>query len=70
MVTVVCVGVVMDPAGPVIQQMGRNYQYYSHRQYPDLVAMPYLLGKQKEHSYHEDAQRAQAVVMFPVAMPE
>jgi len=46
MIAVICMGVVMDAAVAVIQQVGYNDEHHGKRQDPKLVLMPYLLGQQ------------------------
>lgn len=46
MIAVVCMGVIMNAAAAVIQQVGRNDQHNGKRKDPKLVLMPYLLGQQ------------------------
>jgi hypothetical protein len=70
MVAVIGMGVVMDPAKPEVHQVGGYNEQHRHRQDPELVTMPYLLGKQQHNAQHEYSQWPQAMVMLPVPMPE
>ncbi len=69
MIAVVGVGMVMDPARTVIDNMGYYDQDHRHRKEPKLVMMPYLFEQQKSNAGHKHEHRYQAVVMFPESMP-
>ena len=70
MVTIVRMSMVVNPARSVVHNMGHHYQHHRSRQYPVLVAVPYLLGKQQHHAYYKYTQRPKAVVVLTVAMPQ
>jgi len=54
----------------VIDQVGGNDQDHCKRKQPVLVMMPDLFGHQKKKSSCEDQKRKNAVMMFPVSVPE
>ncbi len=46
MIAVVCMGVVVNSAVTIIQQVGYNDEHHGKRQDPKLVLIPYMLGQQ------------------------
>lgn len=70
MVAIIRMGVVVHPAVAKIKQMRHNNQYHGYRQYPNLVAVPVLLGKQQQNAHCKNCQRPKAMMMFTKAMPE
>lgn len=69
MIAVVGVGMVMDPARAVIDDMGHHDQDNRYGEEPKLVMMPYLFEQQKSNAGHKYDHGYQAMVMFPVSVP-
>ena len=69
MVTVIRMGVIMNAAGFVIENMCTNYKYERKRKKPVLIVVPYLFCHKETNAGSENEHRNEAVVMTPVSMP-
>jgi hypothetical protein len=63
MIAIVCMGMVVHTAVSEIYQVSHNNQYYGDRQYPKLVIVPALFGKQQEYANNEDHQGQKTMVV-------
>jgi hypothetical protein len=70
MVAIVGMGMVMDPAGPVIPEMGRDNKGDREEDHPDMLPGEPLFRAKKEKANAEQQQRGKTVVMASVTMPE
>jgi hypothetical protein len=70
MITILRMCVVMNPAIPEVQEVCQDYQYHCKREYPELVLMPFLLGKKEHHSAKENHQRQRTMMMPPKTVNE
>lgn len=53
MVAIICMSMIMNPAGPVVPDMGGHNQQHSCYQQRNLAIMPDLFGKKKPDSGQE-----------------
>lgn len=54
MTAILCMSMIMYPAGPVVDNMRHNDQQHRYGKQPELVMMPQLLGYQEAHSRQEN----------------
>lgn len=69
-IAVIGMGVVVNTAGAVVDNVGRYNENYCEREKPKLVIVPYLFGNQQYNAYAKYNGRQIAMMMFPVAMPK
>lgn len=70
MVAIVGMGVIMDPAGPVIPEMGRNNKDDGEDHHPDMMLGEPLFQAKKEKADTKQQQGGKAMVMAAVPMPQ
>lgn len=68
MVAVIAVGMIVYPAGAVIDQVSRNDQDHAGYQQPELVGMKNLFQHQQGKTQRKNKKRQEAVMVFPVSM--
>lgn len=69
MVTVVGVRMIMDPAGFIVEYVGRNNKYDGKWEKYILVPVPYLFGDQKAETSRKNEKGNEAMMMEAVTMP-
>ena len=70
MVAIIGMGVIMDPARPVIPEMGRNNKDNGKEYHPDVLLGKPLFHAKKHKANAKQQQRGKAMVMASVTMPE
>lgn len=68
-IAVIRMGMIVNAAGTIVQQMGGNDEDHGKGQDPELISMPYLLGYQKNNTCCKEGPGHQAMMMLLVAMP-
>ena len=61
-------GMIMNAAGTIVNEMGRNDQCYSKGEQPILVLMPDLFAYQEQNAESKEYQGPPAMVMFFITM--
>ena len=70
MVAVVRMGVIMNTAGFVVENMTTNNKHQSKGKKPVLIVVPDLFGNEKTYSCSKNKHGHQTVMMAEVAMPK
>jgi len=70
MIAILRMGVVVHPAIPEVQQVCQHNKYYRKRQYPQLILMPFLFGKEQCHARKKNYQGQRTMVMPLKAVKE
>ena len=70
MIAILCVRVVVYPAGFIIDNMCNHNAKHSKRQKEQLVMVPELFGKQQQDPCHEQQDGGKRMMMSLVTMPK
>ena len=68
MVTIICMCMIVHPAKPEIQKMGRYYQHYCRYQQPGFIFSKKLFQYQENKPGKKYNQRQPAVMMFSITV--
>lgn len=68
MITIICMCMIMHPAGFIVNKMSRNDQGHGRNKQPGLIVNKKLFQYQKNKTAKEKKEGQQAVMMFFITM--